>query len=458
MTERNLMKLKEIADIMANSQRIHFIGIGGISMSSLAAITKNKGYTVTGSDRTKSAMTERLENGGITVFYSHKAENIHGADVIVYTAAVHSDNPEMSEGARLSVPLISRGEYLGWLMSEYKCRIGVGGTHGKSTVTSMLTEIYLSGALDPTVVSGAELQSIGGAYRLGGEEYFIFEACEYCDSFLSFCPTTAVVTNLEYDHADYFKDMEQLRASFRRYVSYGDTAVLNADDVESAALANGYRGRAVTFSACGKGDYNAANIVYDSGCASFDLVYREASLGRMMLSVPGVHNLYNALAAAASALENGADISAVKSGLKAFGGAKRRFEYKGRTEKGAEIYIDYAHHPSELKVTLSAARTFGKRVVAVFQPHTYSRTASLFDDFTASFSDADVTVFADIYAARETDTLGVSSELLAQKTPNSICLNTFENISEYLKTNCDSSDIIMILGAGDVINIAEMIK
>ncbi len=442
---------------MASSRKIHFIGIGGISMSSLAAITEKKGYTVTGSDRAKSAMTERLEAQGIKVFYSHEEENVLDCDVIVYTAAVHPDNPEMKKGSAMGIPLITRGEYLGWLMSEYKCRIGVSGTHGKSTVTSMLTEIYLAGKYDPTVVSGAELSSIGGAYHLGGAEYFIFEACEYCDSFLSFCPTTSVVTNLEYDHADYFKTMEQLRASFRRYVSYGSLAVLNADDPEALALKDTYDGRTVTFSARGEGDYNAENTVYNGGCASFTLVRHGSKLGEITLTVPGVHNVYNALAAAASALENGADIEAVTAGLKSFGGAKRRFEYKGRTEKGAEVYIDYAHHPSELRVTLNAARSFGRRVVAVFQPHTYSRTASLFDDFTASFADADVTLFADIYAARETDTLGVSSELLAEKTENGICLNTFERIAEYLKENCTENDIIMILGAGDVIKVADMI-
>lgn len=451
------MNIREIADIMANAKKIHFLGIGGISMSSLSAITKTKGYIVTGSDRVKSAMTERLSEQGITVYYSHTEENVLESDVIVYTAAVNFENPELKKGLEREIPLITRGEYLGWLMSEYKCRIGVSGTHGKSTVTSMLAEIYLAGKYDPTVVSGAELTSIGGAYHLGCEDYFIFEACEYCDSFLSFCPTTAVVTNLEYDHADYFKTMDQLRASFRQYVGYGDVAVLNADDDEAIALKDGYDGKVVTFSACGKGDYNAENIVYNGGCASFELVYHGEKLGDITLTVPGVHNVYNALAASASALTNGADMNAVTAGLFIFGGAKRRFEYKGKTERGAAVYIDYAHHPSEIKVTLNAAKTFGKRVVTVFQPHTYSRTASLFDDFTASFCDSDITLFADIYAARETDTLGVSSELLASKTPNGICLNTFENIAEYLKNNCTENDIIMVLGAGDVIKIADLI-
>ncbi len=451
------MKLNEIEAIMQKSQNIHFLGIGGISMSSLAVITRARGYNVSGSDRVKSRMTERIENAGIKVFYSNSKENVENADVIVYTAAAHDDNPEIIRGKERRIPLISRGEYLGYLMSGYKCRIGVSGTHGKSTVTSMLTEIYLAAALDPTVVNGAELESIGGAYRAGSEDYFIFEACEYCDSFLSFFPTAAVVTNLEYDHADYFKDMDQLRDSFGKYIGIADTAVLNADDEEAAALAKAYNGKTVTFSLCGNGDYNADNLKYDRGSGRFDITRNGKTLIDVRLSVPGVHNVYNAMAAAATALENGASPDAVKAGLEKFGGAKRRFEYKGKTEKGAEVYIDYAHHPSELKVTLSAVKAFGKRVVAVFQPHTYSRTASLFDDFTKAFSDADLTLFADIYAARETDTMGMSSELLAEKTANSLCLNTFENIAEYINKNCTEKDIIMILGAGDVIKIADLI-
>lgn len=442
---------------MDNAVKIHFVGIGGISMSSLAVISKNMGYTVSGSDWKKSALTEKMENKGITITYGHYPENVEGASVVVYTAAAHFDNPELKAATENNIPLLTRAEYLGWLMSAYDVRIGVSGTHGKSTVTSMLTEIYLAGKLDPTVVSGAELQSMNGAYRLGAKEYFLFEACEYCDSFLSFCPTTAIVTNLEYDHADYFKDMEQLRTSFRRYIENTDTSVLNADDNEAIALKNGYNGRTVTFSARGNGDYNAENIRYINGCAEFELVKDRKILCTVKLSVPGEHNVYNALAASAAALENGADINAVVSGLFAFGGAKRRFEYVGKTEKGAIVYNDYAHHPSEIKATLSASKTFNKRVVCIFQPHTYSRTASLFRDFTESFGDADITLFADIYAARETDTLGVSSELLSNNTKNSICLGTFEKIAEYVKKNCTENDIVMILGAGDIIKVGDMI-
>ena len=451
------MKINEIALIMARAKKIHFLGVGGISMSSLALMTLKRGYYVSGSDWHRSAMTEKLEGEGIEVFYGNREDNVKNSDVIVYTAAAQADNPELAEGKKRNIPLITRGEYLGWLMSAYKNRIGVSGTHGKSSVTSMLSEIFIANESDPTVVNGAELSSIGGAYRLGCEELFIFEACEYCDSFLSFCPTTAVVTNLEYDHADYFKDMDQLRRSFRKYIGIGNIAVLNADDEEASALARTYNGKPVTFSCYEKGDYNAENIVYKGGCGQFDVVKDGEFLTRIKLSVPGVHNVYNAIAAAAAALENGADIEAVRIGLEGFRGAKRRFEYRGKTQKGADVYIDYAHHPSEIKTTLNATKAMNKRVVCVFQPHTFSRTASLFDDFTRAFIDADLTLFADIYPARETDDLGVSSELLAEHTENSICLYTFENISKYLLESCSEGDIIMILGAGDVIRIADMI-
>ena len=451
------MKLNEIDAAMKKEEKIHFLGVGGISMSSLAVITKGRGYTVSGSDRVRSVLTEKAEKAGIKVFYSNDKENVENADAVVYTAAAHGDNPEIIRARELSLPLISRGEYLGWLMRDYKCRIGVSGTHGKSTVTSMLTEIYLASALDPTVVNGAELESIGGAYRAGSEEYFIFEACEYCDSFLSFFPTTAVVTNLEYDHADYFKDMDQLRESFAKYINIADTAVLNADDPEAAALAGAYNGKAVTFSLCGKGDYNAENLKYEKGRGRFDITKNGKKITDVTLSVPGVHNVCNAMAAAASALENGASFEAVKAGLEGFGGAKRRFEYKG-TRDGITIYDDYAHHPTEIRATLSAAANMGyTRTVCVFQPHTYSRTKALLTEFADALSLADVVILAEIFPARETDTLGISSvDLLhAIQKLGTTCyhFDTFEKIHNFILENSIHGELLITMGAGDVVNI-----
>ncbi len=448
------MKREIISEIMKTASKIHFVGIGGISMSSLAAITKKNGYTVSGSDRARSSLTEKLSGLGIDIYYSHEAGNIIGSSLIVYTAAVHSDNPELAEAERLGIPTCSRADYLGWLMSGYKHRIGVAGTHGKSTVTSMLAEIFISAGLDPTVVSGAVLSDMGGAYRIGGNDYFIFEACEYCDSFLSFCPTLAVITNIEYDHADYFKDMDQLRRSFLNYINIADTAVISADDKESVMLAEKYDKKTVSF---GDSGVTYGDAVFENGCASYDLIKDGKKLCRVSLSVPGKHNLTDSLAAAAASLSLGVSPEAISDGLSRFHGASRRFEYVGKTESGALIYNDYAHHPSELKATLSAAKAFGKRVVSVFQPHTYSRTASLWDDFTMSFADSDITVFSDIYAAREVNTYGVSSEQLANAVIGGVYLPSFEKIAEYLKDNCNANDIIMILGAGDIVKLGEMI-
>ncbi len=449
------MKLsyEELDRAMARARRIHFVGIGGISMSSLAAITLERGYAVSGSDRNESRLTRHLSELGATIHYTHDAAWVNGASLVVYTAAVHGDNPEMMEAERLGIPAVSRADYLGWLMREYTERIGVAGTHGKSTVTSMLTEIYLAGELDPTVVSGAELREMGGAYRIGGKRYFLFEACEYCDSFLSFFPSTAVITNVDYDHADYFKSMDQLTDSFRRYLALARRAVLNFDDPVSVELAKSYDGEVVSYALNAEATYRAEDLGYDHGCAVFDLTKEGKTLCRVALSVPGQHNVMDALAAAAAALSCGATPEAVVKGLAAFGGAKRRFEYMGKTAEGADVYNDYAHHPIELKATLSAAKSLGKRVVAVFQPHTYSRTAAFFHDFAASFGDADAVILADIYAAREENVFGVTVEALTAATPRARYLGDFDAIAAHLLTHTGEGDLILILGAGDILSL-----
>ena len=451
------MNAETVSEIMKNAARVHFVGIGGISMSSLAAITKNMGYNVSGSDRTESEITDRLASEGIDVKYFHAAENVNGASLVVYTAAVRKDNPELAEAERAGIPLCSRADYLGWLMSGCRERIGIAGTHGKSTVTSMISEIFMSAGLAPTVVSGAELSDMGGAYRIGGKEYFIFEACEYCDSFLSFSPTTAVITNIEYDHADYFKNMDQLRESFLKYSGYARRTIFCADDPESAELMKKCPGGTVSFGLGQNADYRADNIMYDSfGCAWFDIVRCGTKICCVKLMVPGRHNVLNAIAAAACAFSYGISPEAVREGLFGFRGAARRFEYLGETETGALVYDDYAHHPSEIKATLSAAKARGRRIVTVFQPHTYSRTAGLWDGFVNAFGDSDVTLFADIYAARETDDCGVSSKMLADAV-GGIYLPSFEAIADWLKKNCTGNDLIMILGAGNIINLGAMI-
>lgn len=450
------MNTEEISKIMKDANKVHFVGIGGISMSSLAGITIKNGYKVTGSDRAPSTLTKRLEDEGAIIYYAHKAENVKDASLVVYTAAVHKDNPELSTAEANGIPLCSRADYLGWLMSSYRERIGVAGTHGKSSVTSMLTEIFMQAA-DPTVVIGAELNDIGGAYRIGNKEHFIFEACEYCDSFLSFCPSIAVITNIEYDHADYFKTMDQLRESFRRYISSADYAVLNFDDAESVDIASKYDGKVLSYGINNPAQHMAQNITFTEGYGSFDLIKDGQKLCRISLSVPGKHNILNALAASAAALQCGISPADIANGIKAYKGAARRFEKMGELPCGAAVYNDYAHHPTEIRTVLSAAKAFGRRIITVFQPHTYSRTASLFDDFSKSFADSDIVIFADIYAARETDNCGVSSELLAKATPEGKYIGNWEKISDYIKSQVKPDDIILILGAGDIIKLGDML-
>lgn len=451
------MNIGTISGIMKNAERVHFIGIGGISMSSLAMITKKSGYTVTGSDKTPSELTEKLEKSGIEIKYYHAKENIDGASLAVYTSAVKSGNPELDGAKEEGIPLCSRADYLGWLMSDYRVRIGVAGTHGKSTVTSMLSEIYMAAELDPTIVSGAVLDDIGGAYRIGNKEHFIFEACEYCDSFLSFFPTTAVITNVEYDHADYFKTMDQLTGSFVKFANIADRAMINLDDVESVRLKDKCTGKVTTYSVSGEADYRAENIEFVGGCAEFDLVAYGEKKCRIALRVPGKHNVSNALAACAAALEDGVSPEAAARGLNKYHGAKRRFEYMGTLSDGAEVYNDYAHHPSEIRATVNAAMQFGKRIVCVFQPHTYSRTVALFDQFTKSFAGADSVIFADIYAARETNEWGVCAEQLAEKAENGLYVGDFAAIADHIAKNCGKGDMVLILGAGDIIKLGEIL-
>lgn len=450
------MNITEVSNIMLKAERVHFVGIGGISMSSLAAITKELGYRVTGSDRTETVLTQKLSEQGIEISYAHRAENVEGTSLVVYTAAVHSDNAELSHAKKNKIPTCSRADYLGWLMSKYKNRIGVAGTHGKSTVTSMISEIFISAGLNPTVVSGAELASMGGAYRIGGNDYFIFEACEYCDSFLSFIPTTAIITNIEYDHADYFKTMDHLKNSFVRYTECAENIIICSEDKESGTLKDRFGENTVAFGFANS-DCLPMNLTFDNGFASFDIAWKQKKICHVKLSVPGRHNVLNALSAAAAALIHGVSPEAISRGLEAFRGAARRFEYMGITESGATVYNDYAHHPTEIKAILSAAKQLGKRIIAVFQPHTFSRTASLFDEFCDSFDDSDITLLADIYAARETNTFGVSSESLAGKIKNGVYFPSLENIAEYLNKISSPRDLILILGAGDIVKLGNMI-
>ena len=447
----------EIHSLLTHAHILYFIGIGGVSMSSLAAIAQERGYLVRGSDRTSSEITEHLKERGITVFPSHQAEQVIGADAVVYTAAIAQDNPELVYARMHGIPCISRAGFLGWLMTGYRKRIGIAGTHGKSTTTSMCAEILMEAETDPTVVSGAALNDMHGCYRIGKRDFFLFEACEYTDSFLSFYPTTAVVTNVDLDHADYFHTLERVEQSFRRYIGLAEQAVVNYDDPNVRVAAEGYSGRVISFGIeSADAYYRAENIRFMHAMPSFDIYVNGSFLTHAELHVPGKHNIYDALAAAAAAHENGITAGSICRGLEKFQGAKRRFEFRG-TVNGAALYEDYAHHPSEIRATLAAARQFGKRILCVFQPHTYSRTAELFDGFVTAFADADKVIFADIYAAREANTFGISSGQLAECVQNAVYLDSFEKIAAYIRENAREGDMIFLMGAGDIIKVEKLL-
>ena len=357
-------------------------------------------------------------------------------------------------------------------MRPYHTRIGIAGTHGKSTTTSMAALISLDSQLDPTIVCGAELDELGGTYRIGEGGTIIFEACEYTDSFLSFCPTCAVVLNVELEHVDYFKDLAQITESFHRFISLADTAVVCADSAQAMRAAEGYIGRLITYSAIsptpGAGadtHYYAAAITHEGSSSSFTLRRRnglsDEKICDITLNIPGMHNISDAVAAAAACLECGASPEAVESGLDRFHGAKRRFELRGKTAAGAEVYDDYAHHPTEIKATLEAARALGKQIWCVFQPHTYTRTFGLFRELSEAFGNADRVIVTDIYSAgREENESGITPEKLAAAIPGAICLSRgedFSGIADYILKNTDENDVVFVMGAGDVIRLSALL-
>lgn len=437
---------------------IYFLGIGGISMSSLAALTHRSGIRVGGYDRTVSPLTEQLAARGIPIDTQASAANIDGYDAVVYTVAISDEQPEYVEAQRRGIPLISRADYMGYLMTDYVHRIGIAGTHGKSTTTGMCAQIFLAAMSDPTVLCGAALPAMNGAYRAGKKEFMIFEACEYMDSFLDFNPTAALVLNTELDHVDYFKSMEQMCASYAAFAAKAGESgcvIYNADDPVSVEAMRTVPGRHITFGLGGTANYRAVNVQIEEGTQTFSLLCDGEHLARICLHLPGQYNLYNALAAAAAAHEHGICSRAIAEGLEVFGGVHRRMEYKGMLF-GGRLYDDYAHHPSEIRAALTGARQMsaGGRVVCVFQSHTFSRTAALFDDFVSALSGADAVIVAPIYAARETNTYGVSAELLAgalrRVGTHALSGDSFEGVARLLAHTVEEGDVIVVMGAGDI--------
>ena len=444
---------------------VHFIGIGGISMSGLAEILLERGFVVSGSDSHESELTKKLESHGAQIFYGQKEENIiEGIDVAVYTAAVHPDNPEYAAAEKKGLPILTRAELLGQIMRNYKQSVAVAGTHGKTTTTSMLSEILMDAKTDPTISVGGMLDTIGGNIRVGGSGLFVTEACEYTNSFLSFFPTMAIILNIEADHLDFFKDIEDIRCSFRRFAQLlpeNGTLIINSDIRNYEEICRDLSCRVITVgSDPEKSCYSAGQVSFDSGaCASYELVVNGRLSGEIRLGVPGMHNVYNSLAAIAAAHELGIDDDRIRAGLLAFGGTHRRFEKKG-VMNGVTIIDDYAHHPQEIEATLSTAKNYPHRELwCVFQPHTYTRTKALMDDFASALSMADHVVLADIYAARETDDLGISSGTLAEKIAalgtDTRYFHSFQEIEEFLLKNCINGDLLITMGAGDVVKIGE---
>ena len=442
---------------------IHFIGIGGISMSGLAEIMLENGFLVSGSDREGSAITEKLQKNGATIYIGHNKDNIKGADLVIHTAAVHEDNPEMAEALKTGVRRIDRAEFLGAVMKEYKYSIGIAGTHGKTTTTSILAHALINAETDPTISIGGELDIIGGNIKAGKSQYFLTEACEYTNSFLKFFPNVAVITNIEEDHLDFFKGIEDIRNSFRKYACLTNPdgyVVAWGEDPEIIKTLEGTDCNVIYYGLTDKFDIYASNVKYNSGFPEFDVVKNGEVLCHISLNVPGKHNILNTLAAIAVCDIYNIDLEKAARGIEGFHGTHRRFEKKG-TVNGADVIADYAHHPTEIRATLSTAKTFGKnKIWCVFQPHTYTRTRTLWQDFLTCFEDADHLILTDIYAAREAFDGVTTSEKLAGEIKNTDAsyIKEFEDIKKYLGENVSADDMVFIMGAGNIINLAEMFK
>lgn len=444
---------------------IYFVGIGGISMSGLAELLFREGFNVSGSDRNSSDLTRALEAKGITVYYGENSSHITAdIDCAVLTSAVKDTNLEFQAIREKGIPWLSRAELLGQLMKNYEVSIAVSGTHGKTTTTSMISEILLHAGTDPTLSIGGILKTIGGNIRIGGSRYFVAEACEYTNSFLSLSPTIGMILNIEEDHLDFFKDLAHIRRSFRQFAELippEGCLIINADIPDYEEISKGLPCRVITYSAGDvPADYCPEQISYDElGMPSFVLRGPDGGTQSFRLQVPGLHNVSNAAASIALADCLSVEREVTAEALAAFAGTARRFEHKGSVG-GVTIIDDYAHHPTEITATLSAANKYPHKTLwCVFQPHTYSRTKALLKDFAKALSLADKVVLADIFAARETDSLGISSENLRDeiKALGHDCyyFPSFDEIENFLLENCINGDLLITMGAGDVLKVGE---
>lgn len=444
-------------------KKVHFIGIGGVSMSGLAAVLLNNGYNVSGSDSKESEITNRLKAKGAEIYIGHSADNLHSVDLIVYTAAIPSDNPEIVYANANNIMLMDRAEFLGKIMQGHKYNVAVAGTHGKTTCTSMVSHITLSGNLDPTILVGGDLDLINGNFRIGDSDYFITEACEYKESFLKFYPYVGIILNIDADHLDYYRDIDHIQEAFEKFSSLIPTdgyLVGNADDPRVKQVMDKSNCNILSYG-IDNGDIRAKNITYDKrGCGTFDVYRGDDKLFSLSLNVAGRHNVSNSLSTVAVGLIFNLSYDAIIEGLEGFKGAHKRYEFKG-VKNGVTIIDDYAHHPVEIKATLSTARkTDHKNIYCVFQPHTYTRTKSLFNEFSEAFSDCDELILMDIYAAREKDTGMVNSvelgDAIRAKGIKCINVHSHEEACDYITAKACDGDLVLTVGAGDVVRVGEI--
>ena len=444
---------RPISQYLVPGRRVHLVGIGGVSMRPLGLVLNGMGMMVTGSDMNSSTSTDELIAQGIHVDIGHRAENIEGADCIIRTAAAHNDNPEIAAARAAGIPVFERAQAWGEIMRSYKNAICISGTHGKTSTTSMMTHILMAAEMDPTVMIGGYLPLLHAGHRVGHGDTILLESCEYCDSFLNFFPTLAVVLNVEADHLDYFKDLADVQKSFHKFAQMASFGVIaNGDDAHTVQAMEGIH--YVSFGLNENNRVHAANMCPD--WRHFDVICDGQFYCHLDMGVLGRHNALNGLAAAGAAWMMGIPGEAVSRGLESFHGAGRRMEFKG-TFNGAEVYDDYAHHPDEIAATIDSVRASfpGRRLVLAFQPHTYTRTNALFDDFVMQLKKADVLVLAEIYAARERNTIGISSAHVAEKIPGSVFVRTLPEVTAWLKDNVKEGDVVITMGAGDIFRAGE---
>ena len=443
---------EELKKYLTPGKHVHLVGIGGVSMRPLGLVLQGMGITVSGSDMNASVSTDELIAKGIRVYIGHSAENIVGADCIIRTAAAHNDNPELAAARSAGIPIFERAQAWGVIMQAYENAVCISGTHGKTTTTSMVTHILMEAGVDPTVMIGGNLPLLGAGHRVGEGDTIVLESCEYCDSFLNFFPTLAVILNVEADHLDYFADLQAVEASFRKFAELSTGGVIaNGDDPHVVETLSGMD--YITFGLRETNRVHAANMSAD--WRHFDVICDGKHYCHLDLKVIGKHNALNALAAAGAAWMLSVPGEATAAGLATFGGAQRRMQFKG-TFNGADVYDDYAHHPDELAATIAAIGTLDyKRVVIAFQPHTYTRTTALFDDFVRELKKADHLVLAEIYAARERNTTGISSMDLVKQIPGSVYCETLPDVTEHLAQIAREGDVILTVGAGDIFKAGE---